>query len=188
MEIKELLKYTLDSGASDLHLSVGSIPSIRLNGEIKNLKLPIMDSATMEGISKDITFNLECNKHCNLSISVPLESLDSGNDSRDSNMLYYTESILYPIVSFKSEEFHFLEDFNSTINVSGIIDFHGISIPTQVKIILQETENGIWGTSDFSIGLDSFGVQKPSLLMIRISDIITIESKFKIIEESSFSQ
>ena len=54
MQINELLKYTLDSGASDLHLSVGSIPSIRLNGEIKNLKLPVMDSATMEGISKDI--------------------------------------------------------------------------------------------------------------------------------------
>ena len=44
MQINELLKYTLDSGASDLHLSVGSIPSIRLNGEIKNLKLPIMDA------------------------------------------------------------------------------------------------------------------------------------------------
>ena len=54
MQINELLKYTLDSGASDLHLSVGSIPSIRLNGEIKNLKLPIMDSPTMEGISKEI--------------------------------------------------------------------------------------------------------------------------------------
>ena len=54
MQINELLKYTLDSGASDLHLSVGSIPSIRLNGEIKNLKLPIMDSSTMEGISKEI--------------------------------------------------------------------------------------------------------------------------------------
>ena len=54
MQIKELLKYTLDSGASDLHLSVGSIPSIRLNGEIKNLKLPVMDLPTMEGISKDI--------------------------------------------------------------------------------------------------------------------------------------
>ena len=54
MQINELLKYTLDSGASDLHLSVGSIPSIRLNGEINNLKLPVMDAATMEGISKDI--------------------------------------------------------------------------------------------------------------------------------------
>ena len=54
MQINELLKYTLDSGASDLHLSVGSIPSIRLNGEIKNLKLPIMDSPTMEEISKEI--------------------------------------------------------------------------------------------------------------------------------------
>jgi len=58
MKINELLKYTLDSGASDLHLSVGSIPSIRLNGEINNLKLPEMDSSTMEGISKEIL-----NKH-----------------------------------------------------------------------------------------------------------------------------
>jgi len=50
MKINELLKYTLDSGASDLHLSVGSIPSIRLNGEINNLKLPEMDSSTGRNI------------------------------------------------------------------------------------------------------------------------------------------
>ena len=62
MQINELLKYTLDSGASDLHLSVGSIPSIRLNGEINNLKLPVMDAATMEGISKDILDNHELDK------------------------------------------------------------------------------------------------------------------------------
>ena len=62
MQINELLKYTLDSGASDLHLSVGSIPSIRLNGEINNLKLPVMDVVTMECISKDILDNNELEK------------------------------------------------------------------------------------------------------------------------------
>ena len=67
MQINELLKYTLDSGASDLHLSVGSIPSIRLNGEINNLKLPVLDPPTMEGIAKDIldkheldNFEMQC--------------------------------------------------------------------------------------------------------------------------------
>ena len=62
VDINELLKFALESGASDLHLSVGSIPSIRLNGEIKNLKLPIMDAPTMEGISKDILDKHELDK------------------------------------------------------------------------------------------------------------------------------
>ena len=60
-----------------------------------------------QGISKNIDFNLECNDEniCTLEVSTSLENFDSGNDSRDSNMLYYTESLLYPIVTFYSEEF-----------------------------------------------------------------------------------
>lgn len=54
MEIKELLKYAFESGASDLHLSSGSIPSIRLNGEIKNLDMEVIENGEIELISKQI--------------------------------------------------------------------------------------------------------------------------------------
>ena len=52
--IKELLKYALDSGASDLHLSVGNIPMLRIHGEMKKIKSPELDLKSMESIRDEI--------------------------------------------------------------------------------------------------------------------------------------
>jgi len=54
IEINKLLDYALNSGASDLHLSVGAIPMIRINGEMKKLQLPIMDLPNMESVISDV--------------------------------------------------------------------------------------------------------------------------------------
>ena len=50
MKIDELLNYALESGASDLHLSVGSTPMVRINGTMHPLKLDVMTQETMESI------------------------------------------------------------------------------------------------------------------------------------------
>ncbi len=54
LSIHDLLRYALDSNASDLHLSVGSVPMIRIHGEMKKLKLPRMDMNTMIAIRDDV--------------------------------------------------------------------------------------------------------------------------------------
>ena len=54
VDIKELLKYSLDSGASDLHLSVGSVPMVRIHGVMQKLQLPKMDIDTMVKIKNDV--------------------------------------------------------------------------------------------------------------------------------------
>jgi len=53
-QINDLLKYSLDSGASDLHLSVGSIPMVRINGVMNKLEMPTMDLSSMENIKDEI--------------------------------------------------------------------------------------------------------------------------------------
>jgi len=50
MNIDELLSYALNSGASDLHLSVGSIPMVRINGTMKPLNMPELIQEEMESI------------------------------------------------------------------------------------------------------------------------------------------
>ena len=42
MDLNQLLSYSIDSGASDLHLSVGSIPMVRINGAMKPLNLGVL--------------------------------------------------------------------------------------------------------------------------------------------------
>ena len=54
ISIKELLGYALDSEASDLHLSVGNIPMLRIHGEMKKIKTPELDLSTMEKIRDEV--------------------------------------------------------------------------------------------------------------------------------------
>jgi twitching motility protein PilT len=52
--ISNLLEYSLKSGASDLHLSVGSTPMVRIHGEMKRLDMASLDEATMSAIANDV--------------------------------------------------------------------------------------------------------------------------------------
>ena len=48
MNLNELLNYSLDSGASDLHLSVGSVPMVRINGTMKPLNVDVLKQSEIE--------------------------------------------------------------------------------------------------------------------------------------------
>ncbi len=53
-KIDELLGYSLESGSSDLHLSVGAIPMVRINGTMRKLNLPLLSKEEMEGITHEV--------------------------------------------------------------------------------------------------------------------------------------
>ncbi len=50
MDINKLLSYALESGASDLHLSSGSIPMVRINGIMKPLNMSSTSDEDMNSI------------------------------------------------------------------------------------------------------------------------------------------
>jgi twitching motility protein PilT len=52
--IDELLGYALDSGSSDLHLSVGATPMVRINGTMRKLNLPLLSQEDMEAITHEV--------------------------------------------------------------------------------------------------------------------------------------
>ena len=54
VNIQQLLGYALESGASDLHLSSGSIPMVRIHGEMKKLQLSEMTDEVMHTILNEI--------------------------------------------------------------------------------------------------------------------------------------
>ena len=55
--INELLKYAVESKASDLHLSSGSIPMVRIDGIMQTLQLPVMTDENMLSISQEVLNN-----------------------------------------------------------------------------------------------------------------------------------
>jgi twitching motility protein PilT len=52
--INELLKYAVETKASDLHLSSGSIPMVRIDGVMQTLQLPTMTNEDMLKISQEV--------------------------------------------------------------------------------------------------------------------------------------
>jgi twitching motility protein PilT len=54
MDLNQLLSYSIDSGASDLHLSVGSIPMVRINGTMKPLNLDVLHQDDIEKMLPEV--------------------------------------------------------------------------------------------------------------------------------------
>jgi len=54
MDITELLAFGTKQGASDLHLSAGLPPMIRIDGDVRRINLPAMDDKQVHGLIYDI--------------------------------------------------------------------------------------------------------------------------------------
>lgn len=49
MDVADPLRYALERGASDIHLSVGNVPFIRVDGELLPAAFPPTDDTDTEG-------------------------------------------------------------------------------------------------------------------------------------------
>ncbi|MBT8117635.1 MAG: twitching motility protein PilT, partial [Gammaproteobacteria bacterium] len=54
MDIAELLTFSVNNGASDLHLSAGMPPMIRVDGDMRKVNVPVLDHKTVHGLVYDI--------------------------------------------------------------------------------------------------------------------------------------
>jgi twitching motility protein PilT len=54
MDITELLAFGVKNGASDLHLSAGMPPMIRVDGDVRRINVPAMDHSMVHGLIYDI--------------------------------------------------------------------------------------------------------------------------------------
>ncbi|OIP99247.1 MAG: twitching motility protein PilT [Zetaproteobacteria bacterium CG2_30_46_52] len=54
MDISELLAFSVKNGASDLHVSAGEPPMIRINGDMTKIKMPALDNKSVIAMVYDI--------------------------------------------------------------------------------------------------------------------------------------
>jgi twitching motility protein PilT len=76
MDLTELLAFVVKNKASDLHLSSGLPPMIRVHGDVKKINLPPMDHKDVHGMIYDIMNDgqrkfYEENLECDFSFAVP---------------------------------------------------------------------------------------------------------------------
>jgi twitching motility protein PilT len=76
MDIAELLAFAVKNKASDLHLSAGLPPMIRVHGDVRRINLPAMEHKDVHGMVYDIMNDgqrkfYEENLECDFSFSIP---------------------------------------------------------------------------------------------------------------------
>ena len=54
MNLPDLLKATLDLGGSDLHLSIGSPPQVRVDGHLRRLAMPELTPDVLKGLAYSV--------------------------------------------------------------------------------------------------------------------------------------
>jgi len=54
MDISELLAFSVKNGASDLHISAGEAPMIRINGDMTRIKMPDLEDRQVQAMVYDI--------------------------------------------------------------------------------------------------------------------------------------
>ena len=126
------------------------------------------------GISNDLNGNVfidNNNSKYQVQLNVPLTSFSSNNSSRDSNMLIHTEAFSYPEVIFKSTNIVFNQ--NSAM-VEGNLLFHGVTKKIKSTAVI-DIANGFVAKGSFNINLKDFDIETPTLLLIKIDNIIKIE-------------
>ena len=76
MDISELLAFSVKNKASDLHLSAGLPPMIRVHGDVRRINLPPLDHSDVHGMVYDIMNDgqrkfYEENLECDFSFEIP---------------------------------------------------------------------------------------------------------------------
>jgi len=62
MNLPDLLKATLDLGGSDLHLSIGSPPQVRVDGHLRPLELPPLTPETIKSLAYSVLTDVQKKK------------------------------------------------------------------------------------------------------------------------------
>lgn len=107
----------------------------------------------------------------NIGVVAKVVDFKSGNSSLDSNSYRVLEALKFPNIIFKSVS---VTSINGLSNIKGIIEFHGIEKNIDVNVKLTTIENTTQMNGEFTINLSDFSVDRPSLLLRKIDNQITI--------------
>lgn len=114
-------------------------------------------------------------------IRVPVQSFDSGNVNRDEHMKEVVEAARYPTVELKAAgegitpPASFPQKTQATFKVQ--LAFHGQTQVLSVPVtITWESADRIRADASFTISLDAYKIERPSLMFIKVNDALGLEA------------
>jgi len=117
-------------------------------------------------------------------VRVSVASFRSGDANRDEHMLEALEAGKFPYVVFKGVAQ--LPPGRAvpipSLEMQGEVQLHGVTRPMRVSLSLApQRDRSIRGQGSFDISLDAHGIQRPSLMFVKIEDTchITFDLVFR---------
>ncbi len=133
-------------------------------------------------IHATLNLHLENPTASQVDIRIPVESFDSGNPNRDSNMLDVVEADRFPEVRFVLREatIDTLEAASDSLyqarwRIRGELTFHGITRTIEIPVDISMVRNRFTAHTMFCLKLSDFNVRRPRLLLMPIRDEIDVE-------------
>ncbi len=106
-------------------------------------------------------------------VRVPMASFRSGDGNRDEHMVEAVDAGKFPFVVLKGIV-HLgpaREAPASPVTLDGGVALHGVATPVKVPTTLTvERDGAVRARGAFDVSLDAHGVQRPSLLFVKIDD------------------
>jgi polyisoprenoid-binding protein YceI len=109
-----------------------------------------------------------------ISIVVGVASFNSGLSSRDSHMLEVLDALTYPRIIFSSSSVQYTPD---GILVKGKMQFHGVDRMIETKVKMEKVNNKWVFTGKLPILLEDYKVERPSLLFVKVDNLVQIDFK-----------
>lgn len=132
---------------------------------------------TWDGVSRDVNgaliYNSDTKRIENVAIVIKVASFDTKNANRDSHAIEVLDGIKYPTVSFTAQDIRSNPD--GTLAVSGKLTFHGVTRPLTIQVTRQDTSDGFRVEGTFPISLTDYQIEKPSLMMVPVEDVMTMK-------------
>ena len=112
-------------------------------------------------------------------VTIKVQEFNSDNEKRDSHMLEVLEGIIFPDITWKgtatgASSAPFTAGTHE-FRVKGPLTIHGVSRELEIPVRMQVAENGLVDvTSTFSLSLDNFEIERPSLVFVKIADVVPV--------------
>jgi polyisoprenoid-binding protein YceI len=129
---------------------------------------------TWDGTSKQVNVASKWNgdKLEQISVLAKVSSFNSGLSSRDSHMIEVLDALSIPNITFSSSSIHFN---GASIIVSGKLQFHGVTKDIQFNVREKKENNQLLYEGEFPVLLESFNVERPSLLFVKTDNSMNIK-------------
>ncbi len=118
-------------------------------------------------------------------VRAAVASFLSGDANRDAHMQETLETGRFPSVTFRGvarlgADLH----VPPSLPMDGEVELHGVRRPVHVVLAMErEGDGALRVRTSFEVSLDSFGIQRPSLLFIKIADACRIDVDLQLREE-----